>query len=202
MKRSAYRVAAIVVVLVVIVGALIQRLPGRATLVAAEKPPMMSSEHTQLVPAHPPRPGEVHERFQQAAIMLHAGQYLYALEALERVITLAPAMPEARVNAGFALLGVEQHARAAAQFRHAIDLRPGQTNAYYGLAVALEAMGDLESALGAMRTYIHLESDDAVHLRRARAAIWEWEQQRSLVQPVEVSDDSTPLAANHAPGGG
>jgi len=46
----------------------------------------------------------------------------------------------------------------------------------YGLALAWEADGDLEMAMGAMRSYLHLarsESDD--HLRRARAALWEWE---------------------------
>ena len=35
--------------------------------------------------------------------MLHAGQPAMALAALERVLTLAPDLPEAHVNAGFAL---------------------------------------------------------------------------------------------------
>jgi hypothetical protein len=56
-----------------------------------------------------------------------------------------------------------------------LEARPGQANAYYGLATALEAGGDLEGALGAMRTYVHLEAPDAPFLRKAAAAIWEWE---------------------------
>jgi hypothetical protein len=41
-----------------------------------------------------------------------------------------------------------------------------------------EAGGDLELALGAMRSYLHLaRGESEAHLRRARAAVWEWETQ-------------------------
>ena len=124
-------------------------------------------------------PGEVHERFQQAAIMLHAGQAAYALDALERVLVLAPDLPEARVNAGFALYELSNPAAARVQFELAIDLRPQQVNAYYGLALTLEALGDLETALGAMRTFVHLAEERDPYLRKAWSAIWEWQSRRA-----------------------
>ena len=38
----------------------------------------------------------------------------------------------------------------------AMALNPSQANAYYGLALAHEAAGDLDLATGAMRSYLHL----------------------------------------------
>ena len=118
---------------------------------------------------------EVAKRFQNAVIMLHAREYDYAVTALHRVLELAPRMPEAYVNMGFALLGLGQPGAARDFFRGAIDLRPLQANAYWGLAVSLEALCDNAGAIGAMRSYIHLTTADDPYLPRARAAVWEWE---------------------------
>lgn len=121
---------------------------------------------------------EVSKRFQEAVMMLHAKKYDYAIIALHRVIQLAPRMPEAYVNMGFALIGLKKYKAASDFFNLAIQLRPYQDNAYWGLAVSLEGMNDLEGALGAMRTYIHLAPSDPKsqdYVRRARSAIWEWE---------------------------
>ena len=107
--------------------------------------------------------------------MLHAREYAHAALVFERVIALAPRMPEARVNMGFAMLGLGRAALAREHFDAAIDLRPGQRNAYYGLAEALEAVGDTAGALGAMRTFVHLSPPDDPFVRRARAALWEWQ---------------------------
>lgn len=121
------------------------------------------------------RSAEVSARFGQAVTMLHAKRYEHAVTALHRVLELAPRMPEAHANMGFALLGLGRPAAARDFFASAIDLRAGQANAYYGLGVALEALGDLPGATGAMRSYVHLAPADDPHLRRARAALWEWE---------------------------
>ncbi|UCE31499.1 MAG: tetratricopeptide repeat protein [Burkholderiales bacterium] len=107
--------------------------------------------------------------------MLRAGQHEHALAALHRVLELAPRMPEAHVNTGFALLGLGRFAAARDFFESATVLRPEQSNAYYGLAIALEAMRDIPGARGAMRAYLHLAPHDAPQRRRARAALWEWE---------------------------
>lgn len=118
---------------------------------------------------------EIDSRFQQAVAMLHAKQYEHAATALHRVLRLAPRMPEAHVNMGFALLGLQRYGAARDFFQSAADLKPYQANAYWGLAVALEQLHDLEGALGAMRTYIHLAKPDDPYVRKARSALWEWE---------------------------
>lgn len=120
---------------------------------------------------------EVRERFQQGVAMLHAKQYEHAITALHRVLELSPAMPEAMVNMGFSLLGLQRADDARGFFLAAIELRPGQANAYYGLALAEERRGDLPAALGSMRSYLHLSRADDPHRTKARSALWEWEEQ-------------------------
>ncbi len=121
------------------------------------------------------REKELDERFQQAVAMLHAKQYDFAIKALHRVIELAPKMPEAYVNMGFALIGKENYKASADFFNSAIELKPYQANAYWGLAISLEQLGDLEGALGAMRAFIHLSPPNDPFIRKARSALWEWE---------------------------
>jgi tetratricopeptide (TPR) repeat protein len=117
----------------------------------------------------------ISERFEQAVVMLHAKKYEYAVTALHRVLELNPRLPEAHVNMGFALIGLKRFKEAQSFFESATNLRPYQRNAYWGLAVALENLGDLHAALGAMRTYIHLSPPDDAYVRKARAALWEWQ---------------------------
>jgi tetratricopeptide (TPR) repeat protein len=120
---------------------------------------------------------ELRQRFEQAVVMLHARQYDHAITALHRVLELAPRMPEAHVNMGYALIGLQQPQAAGGFFQAAIDLNPRQANAYYGLALVAEAQQDYESALGAMRTYLHFSAaEDEAHRTRARSALWEWEE--------------------------
>ena len=127
------------------------------------------------------RAAEVRRRFDEAVLMLHARQYEPAAAALHRVLALEPALPEAHVNMGFALLGLQRLKEARDFFEGATALRAAQANAYYGLALVGEAQGDLPLAIGAMRSYLHLAGTDATeaHLRRARAALWTWESRRT-----------------------
>ena len=118
---------------------------------------------------------ELHRRFMQGVAMLHAKRYEYAVVAFDRAIELSPQLPEAHVNMGFALLGLERPADARGFFERAIALRKDQLNAYYGLGIALESLHDLAGAVGAMRTYVHLGKADDPHMRTAQAALWEWE---------------------------
>ena len=117
----------------------------------------------------------IKHRFEQAAALLHARQYGYAITALDQVLEIVPNMPEAYVNIGYAYLGLEQYETARRAFEQAIELRADQANAYYGLASAWDGEKDYEAALGAMRTYIHLSPPTDPFLAKARAAIWEWE---------------------------
>ncbi|MBI5752284.1 MAG: tetratricopeptide repeat protein [Hydrogenophilales bacterium] len=151
-----------------------------ARSVAPDKPAAVSAlpadpNRDPALHARQARSVEIDVRFKQAAAMLHAQQYEHAATALHRVLELAPGMPEAHVNMGFAMIGVKRYAAARDFFEAALNLRPAQLNAYYGLAEALEGLNDLEGALGAMRSYIHRSSPDEPYVRKARAAIWEWE---------------------------
>ena len=124
------------------------------------------------------RQAEFDTRFQQAVVMLHAREYEHAATALHRLLELAPEVPEVHVNMGYAMLGLKRFAAARDFFSGAIDLRAGQANAYYGLALSLEATGDLPGALGAMRTYVHLTRADDPYAAKARASIEQWEARR------------------------
>ena len=121
------------------------------------------------------RQQEIRKRFDEAVVMLHAKKFDYAIASLHKVLLLSPRLPEAHLNMGFALLGLEKFASARDFFMGAVDLKPRGANAYYGLAVAHEGLGQWPEAVGAMRTYLHLSPSDARHRRKARAALWEWE---------------------------
>lgn len=153
------------------------RLPGSGvdiqTDVSAVRMPVRNAERPADRAAGP-RGHELDERFRQAVIMLHAREYDHAVTALHRVLELAPELPEAHVNMGFAMNGLKRFRVAHDFFQVAIALRPMQANAYYGLAMALEGLGDQAGAMGAMRSYIHLTSPDDRYLPKARAALWEW----------------------------
>jgi len=151
--------------------------------------PAVVADDASLVESHRPVPqvvapqteeekrmAEITTRFEQAIVMLHAKQYEHAATALHRVMILAPRMPEVYVNMGYAKLGQELPNEALVFFETATQIKPGQANAYWGMAVALESSGDLAGALGAMRTFLHLSSGDDNFARRARSALWEWEE--------------------------
>ncbi len=137
------------------------------------------------------RKQEVARRFSQGVALLNAKEYEAAASELHRVLALAPQLPEAHVNMGFAMVGVERFSLARDFFSSAIELNTQQVNAYYGLAVALEGLRDMPGALGAMRTYVHLSKADDVYLPKAQAAIWEWETELKAVPGAKLEDRST-----------
>lgn len=187
-------VAAVSVLLllgIVVLLAALSRSPELASLESKDEVATADPQQHPHAHAAAAREEEIAKRFQEAVIMLHAKKYDYAITALHRVIELAPRMPEAYVNMGFALLGMKKYKAASDFFNVAIEIRPYQGNAYWGLAVSLEGMNDLEGALGAMRTYIHLAPSDPNtqdYVRRARSAIWEWETtlKRGPLPPEEA----------------
>lgn len=164
------------VALVAAGGAAVHSWPSGPPTAAARPDPRSDAQgHAEAA-----RRDEVKLRFEQAVLMLHAREYEHALTALHRVLELAPRMPEAHANAGYALLGLKRTAAARDFFESAIALNAMQANAYYGLAAALDELGDRAGAIGAMRSFLHLAKDeDPRHLAKARAALWEWEAQRA-----------------------
>ncbi len=156
---------------------------SRGTQVAA---PQTSTESAQDH-ARQMRLAEVDRRFSSGVVLLSGRNFELAASEFQRVLQLAPRMPEAHVNMGFALLGTQRYAGAKDFFTAAIDLHTGQLNAYYGLALALEGLHDLPGARGAMRSYIHLARADDPYLTRANAALWEWDGEMKLAQQTRGS---------------
>ncbi|MDH3635717.1 MAG: hypothetical protein OES20_13540 [Gammaproteobacteria bacterium] len=117
--------------------------------------------------------------FNAAVGHMQKGHYQQALDLWHKALLRAPDIPEIKVNMGFTLYELGEYATARDAFIDAMEQNAYQANAYYGLAISSEKMGDLEGALGAMRSYIHLAAagDDDMFKRRARSALWEWETQ-------------------------
>lgn len=165
-------------------------LPGNGATVRAagqlhDQTPQQQAREPQVVDLMPSpdrsgppadaRMAEIDARFQQAVVMLHAQRYEDAMVALHRVLQLSPRLPEAHSNMGYALLGLGNYRGAYDFFMTATELDSYLGNAYWGIAIALEKLGDIEGALGAMRVYIHLAPPDDPYVRRARSALWEWD---------------------------
>jgi len=114
--------------------------------------------------------------FNRAVSDLRQRHYRQAIEGFREVLNTVPSLPEAYVNIGFAHVELKQYAQAKEAFKVALELRSGQVNAYWGLAVSLEGLCDIPAAIGAMKTYVHLAKQDDPYMMKARAALWEWEQ--------------------------
>jgi len=118
---------------------------------------------------------EVRRRFEQAVVLIHGKQYEYAIKALLHILTITTELPQVYVNLGFSYIGLYDYDSAKSAFERALELRADQANAYYGMAIVLEEKKQLEPALGAMRTFIHLANPEDKYVVKARSAIWEWE---------------------------
>lgn len=119
---------------------------------------------------------EIDLRFKQGVVMLHARQYEHAATAFHRVLLLAPTMPEAHANLGFAMIGLKRYKEALDFFDGATALNRNQLNAYYGMAEAYEGLGDYRGALEAMEAWLHRANADDPFRRRAESAVWEWRE--------------------------
>ena len=120
--------------------------------------------------------------FDNAVIDLRKRRYRQAIEGFREVLKTAPTMPEAYVNIGFANLEVKQYEQAKQAFNTVLNLRPVQVNAYWGLAVSLEGLCDIPAAIGAMKTYTHLANQGDPYLKKANAALWEWDQLKKAAE--------------------
>jgi hypothetical protein len=114
----------------------------------------------------------------KAAAALEAKRYDEAIGIMNSSVEVLKGRPESYVLIGKALIGKKDYAAARDFMNAAIDRDPAFADAYFGYAVASEELGELDSALGAMRAYLHTEKNpDPYRLKmaQARAAIWEWE---------------------------
>lgn len=117
---------------------------------------------------------------------LQAGNAEAALASFKSFSVRAPQVPEAQVNLGFTYLKLVRLEQAEAAFQRALQIRPMQANAYYGLGLVYEHHNDLELARGAMRSFIHLSDDSNPYVRLAKSALWEWEQHPMGQEPLKA----------------
>jgi hypothetical protein len=79
---------------------------------------------------------------------------------------------------GRALEGKKEYDTARAFYKAAIERNPYMPDAYWGFATTSEQLQDLESALGAMRSFLHTEpvtAQNRLKIAQARSALWEME---------------------------
>lgn len=204
-RRTAVAAVAAAVVLAAGLGAAFRLLPDRGIVAApAAAPDPAVARSAEEASGTTDRDGDIatadavfRRHFHAGVRFLQQGDYRQAADMFGLARRIAPGVPEVHVNLGFAYLGLGEPELAVPAFEHAIELRPSQANAYYGLADALKSVGDNAGALGAARTYVHLTPEDDPYRRRALAAIWELQETVEAGSSM-ILDDADPEAA---PGG-
>jgi len=203
-RRKDYRLLGLGVVAAAVVGIglLVAKLPGRGIDAssmpkkqAASAPPGFESlaqgtaETKQESVPSPQNPQEngnpAAERGKQINKLLRAaeksirdGRYDEAIATLNHAGPLDPEHAPTYLTMGHALAGKKNYAEARRYYEAAINLDPLYADAYFSHAAASEQLGDLESALGGMRSFLHVvKNPDPFRLQvaQARSAIWEWE---------------------------
>lgn len=121
---------------------------------------------------------EIARLLQQARSELNVGKTDSAIQRIDEAGRMDPSYAPSWLAMGDALLAKKDYERARRFYDRAIDLDLGLADAYFGHAAASEGLGDLETALGGMRSFIHVTGNaDPYRLKvaQARSAIWEWE---------------------------
>lgn len=134
---------------------------------------------------------EVDRDFQRGLLLMHAGDSQGAAVLFASALKRDPGLVEVRVNLGFCLLDLDAWHEALLQFVTAIQFKPEQANAYYGAALVYYELGDIEGALGNMRTFVHLAGDADPFQARAMARIVLWEEELRIFRAGEPSELDT-----------
>jgi tetratricopeptide (TPR) repeat protein len=193
----------LVAITVTALGYLVSRLPGRG--VEAQAPPPIARhgaikpdlqpfagipdspaavEREEAAAAQTPTASE--EEQARKALRLAARKalaernFLAAIELLKELIKRTPKEAQPYLLMGLALEGAGNLKLARQYYEAAIDRDPQMADAYFGYATTSEGLGELDAALGGMRSFLHVQRDaDPYRLRvaQARSAIWEWESQ-------------------------
>jgi tetratricopeptide (TPR) repeat protein len=145
---------------------------------ALEHEALADPKHDPVTYAQQMRTLEIRRLVQEAESALSARRFSEAYEAAKKIIELDPTHVEAHIKAGFALIGLERYPQAFPYLMRATDLDPTAADGYFGIAIVQEASGNLEGAIGGMRTFLHITADPnpgRLRVAQARSAIWEWE---------------------------
>lgn len=144
-------------------------------------------------PKDKPARSWVDDYFDSALTHMQNRQYPQAVLVWNELLLINDTMPEVHVNQGFSLFEMGHIEPASRHFQRALELNSYQVNAYYGLAICFEKMGEMEAAMGAMRSFIHLADDNDPFIRKARSALWEWE---SRTLKSDITDNPTGVTQN------
>lgn len=185
-RLAFYSIAAVLVCTTTIVGGwLINESMNRTQV--EEKKETARNEHQVLLDKY----------FNNALSYMQNKQYPQAVLVWNELLLINDSIPEVHVNQGFSLFEMGHIEPASKHFQRALELNSYQINAYYGLAICFEKMEDMESAMGAMRSYIHLADDNDPFVRKAQSALWEWENdlksQRAADSPADTKEDNSPV---------
>lgn len=140
--------------------------------------PSESTAVEQEMPVRDLAAQRAREVLRGARQLIRKKEYAGAVELLNGSRDTLKEFAETYVVLGQALEGQRDYAAARDFYNAAINHNPMLADAYWGYATASESLGDLPSALGAMRSYLHVEpTKDSYRLKvaQARSAIWEWE---------------------------
>lgn len=198
---------------IIVLGAIVSMLTGQSTsapapvakITAAESPfagikeSSAEGSRSKLAEVEPPAPqidpkepqgDEVNRIFKEAGAQIKTKRYDDAIRTLHEARSQVQKHAESYLLLASALEGKKDYHTARDFYEAAIDRNPYLSEAYWGYATTSESLGDLESALGAMRNYLHTEPNlDRKRLKvaQARSAIWEWESQleRGLWGPTK-----------------
>ncbi|MBX9634885.1 MAG: tetratricopeptide repeat protein [Magnetospirillum sp.] len=160
---------------------------------AAGAAPGLAGDTAAVEKAEKPGDPTFARLFEEGVGFMREGRVHEAVVVFEAARKRQPKVPEVSVNLGFAHLAAKNFPAAEREFEQALIVSPQQANAYYGLALALEQQGDVELALGAMRTFLHLEKTETPFTRKGSAAIWEWEEELRVKRegtPTEIPPGS------------
>lgn len=115
-----------------------------------------------------------------AAREIRHKRYDEALRLLDGARPQLRIFPQSYLLIGRALEGKRDYQAARDFYNAALDRDPMLADAYWGAATTSEALGDLHTALGGMRSYLHVVGEpdpNRLKVAQARSAIWEWEAQ-------------------------
>lgn len=123
---------------------------------------------------------EINALLRAAEKSIREKRYDEAIATLNRAGPMNPEHAPSYLTMGHALAGKGNYAQARRYYEAAINFDPLYADAYFAHAAASEQLGDLETALGGMRSFLHtVKNPDPYRLQvaQARSAIWEWEAQ-------------------------
>ena len=135
-----------------------------------------SSEDAGTIPSNK----EINELLRSAEKSIRAGRYDEAIAVINRAGPLDPKHAPTYLTMGHALAGKRDYEQARRYYEAAVNFDPLLSDAYFAHAAASEQLGELETALGGMRSFLHtVKNPDPYRLQvaQARSAIWEWEAQ-------------------------